>query len=104
MIYLIKESEHYTGKIGELVAMLYYFRDVLRKEISSLTRKELDYIAYKGANPIGALILPIALIEYVHQIILFEERDLVSDELCQWEFVLFLGEKARNQINSQSLK
>ncbi|WP_010173312.1 hypothetical protein [Bacillus coahuilensis] len=41
MIYLIKESEHYTGKICELVAMLYYFRDVLLKDISSLTRKEL---------------------------------------------------------------
>ncbi|WP_010173301.1 hypothetical protein [Bacillus coahuilensis] len=29
---------------------------------------------------------------------------MVSDELRQWEFVLFLGEKARNQIHSQPLE
>jgi len=103
MDYRIIQREGFDGKIGELVSMLTYSRDVLLDDIKGLSQAELDLIAYEGANSIGALLMHIASIDLVHQVITFEKRDLNEDEYSHWEAALLLGKKARDQIKNQPL-
>ncbi|EDL66473.1 hypothetical protein BSG1_03935 [Bacillus sp. SG-1] len=102
--YRIKSREGFTEKIGELVSMLDHTRAVTLEEIKDLSQEELDYSVDEGANSIGALLLHIASIEFVHQVISFEERDLNEVELQQWKTALELGEKARLEIRNQPLE
>ena len=103
MDYTIKQREGFDGKIGELVSMLEYSREVLLDDIKDLSQSDLDFIAYEGANSIGSLLMHIASIEFVHQVIIFEKRDLNKDEYSRWESALILGEKAREEIQNHSL-
>lgn len=103
MDYTIKQREGFDGKIGELVSMLEYSRKVLLEDINDLSQSDLDFVAYKDANSIGSLLMHIASIDFVHQVITFEKRDLNKDEYSRWESALFLGEKARDEIQNQSL-
>ena len=103
MDYIIKQRDGFDGKIGELVSMLNYSREVLLDDIKDLSQSDLDFVAYEGANSIGSLLMHIASIDFVHQVITFEKRDLNKDEYSQWESALILGEKAREEIQNQSL-
>lgn len=101
--YRIKSREGFREKIGELVSMLEHTRAVTLEEIKDLSQQELDYRVDEGANTIGALLLHIASIEFVHQVISFEERDLNEAELQQWKTALELGQNAR-EIRNQPLE
>lgn len=103
MIYTIKQRDGFDGRIGELVSMLEYSREVLLEDIKDLSQSDLDFIAYEGANSIGSLLMHIASIEYVHQVITFEKRDFNEEEYSRWGSALTLGEKAREDIQNQSL-
>lgn len=103
MDFTIKQKEGFDGKIGELVSMLEYSRDVLLDDIKDLSQADLDFIAFEGANSIGSLLMHIASIDFVHQVITFEKRDLYEDEHSQWESALFLGEKAKIEIKNKTL-
>ena len=103
MMYTIKQREGFDGRIGELVSMLQYSREVLLEDIKDLSQSDLDFIAYEGANSIGSLLMHIASIEYVHQVITFEKRDFNEEEYSQWGAALTLGEEARADIQNQSL-
>jgi hypothetical protein len=103
MDYKIKQRDGFNGKIGELVSMLEYSREVLLGDIKDLSQFNLDYIAYDGANSIGALLMHISAIDFVHRVITFENRDINEDEHTRWESALFLGEKARDEIKNQPL-
>jgi len=103
MDYRIKIRDGFDGKIGELVSMLVYSREVLLNDIEDLTLFDLDYIAYQGANSIGALLTHISAIDFVHHVITFENRDINENELNHWESALLLGEKARNDIKNHPL-
>ncbi len=103
MDFRIKQRDGFDGKMGELVSMLEYSRGILLEDIKDLSQPDLDFIAYKGANSIGSLLMHIASIDFVHQVITFEGRDLNDDEYTQWESALFLGEKARDGIKNQPL-
>lgn len=101
--YRIKTKENYTEKVGELVSMLEYSREVTLSEIFSLSRSDLDYLVIDSSNTIGALLLHIASIEYVHQVISFEKRDLTNDEYIKWGTALELGDKAREVVMNHSI-
>ncbi|MGY0693707.1 DinB family protein [Virgibacillus sp. FSP13] len=101
--YRIRPKKNFPDKIGELVSMFEHTRDVTLNEISNLSQIDLDYLPNKSSNSIGSLLLHIASIEYVHQIISFEKRDLNERELLKWGTALELGEKARAGIKNNSL-
>lgn len=56
-----------------------------------------------SSNSIGSLLLHIASIEFVHQVISFEKRDLTKDEYLKWGTALELGDKAREVIKGHSI-
>ncbi|WP_208590962.1 DinB family protein [Gracilibacillus suaedae] len=101
--YRITPREKFDDRIGELVSMLELTRNVTLQEISNLSQDDLDFLATNTSNSIGALLSHIASIEFVHQIISFEERDLNESELAEWRTALELGEKGRKDINNQPL-
>ena len=103
MDYRIKEQTGYTPKIGELVSMLNYTRAVTLADVEGLSTEELDYLADGHSNSIGALLMHMSAIEFVHQVIAFENRDLPERELEQWIVPLELGDKARSEIRNQPL-
>ncbi|WP_264738048.1 DinB family protein [Cytobacillus firmus] len=102
--YRIKHVKGYDEKIGELVSMLEHAREVTLEEISGLKKAELDFLPDPGSNSIGSLLKHIGFIEYVHQIITFENRDLNDEEHSRWAAAYELGEKARNEINDHPLE
>lgn len=104
MNFQIKETTGYTPKIGELVSMLDYTRAVTLEDVKGLSTEQLDFLADEHSNSIGALILHMAAIEYIHQIIAFENRDLTQQELERWIVPFELGSKARSKICNQPLK
>lgn len=101
--YRIKPKENFTEKIGELVCMLEHSREVTLSEVSNLKQSDLDYLLNDRSNSIGALLTHITSIEFVHQIISFEKRDLTKDEFLKWGTALELGDKARDGIRNHSI-
>ncbi|MBT2641558.1 DUF664 domain-containing protein [Bacillus sp. ISL-41] len=101
--YRIKSVGCYSKRIGELVSMLEHTRAVTLKEIKGLTQMDLDYLTDEESNSIGALLMHIASIEFVHQVITFEERDINSKELLKWQAALELGHHARQTIKLNHL-
>ncbi|WP_099157087.1 DinB family protein [Virgibacillus ndiopensis] len=102
--YRIKTKDNFTEKLGELACMLEHSREVTLSEISHLNQKDLDYLPNDSSNSIGSLLLHIASIEYVHQVISFEKRDLTKDEYLKWGTALELGDKAREGIRNLSIE
>ncbi|MYL39985.1 DinB family protein [Halobacillus litoralis] len=102
--YRIKSVENFSGKIGELVSMLEHTRAVTLQEVKGLSQDALDFFVDESSNTIGSLLLHIASIEFVHQIISFEERDINNDELQKWQAALELGPTARKQIRKKDLE
>ncbi|PYZ96693.1 hypothetical protein CR205_13420 [Alteribacter lacisalsi] len=102
--YRIESKEGYDDKIGELVWMLEHTRAITMEEIASLSRIELDCIMDKEANTIGALLSHIAAIEFVHQVISFEGRDMTKEEEQKWGTSLELGERAKKEIRNYSFQ
>ncbi|MBP1950953.1 DinB family protein [Virgibacillus litoralis] len=101
--YRIKTKDNFNEKVGELVSMLEHSREVTLSEISNLNQIELDYLENESSNSIGSLLSHIASIEYVHQVISFENRDLTKDEYLKWGTALELGDKAREVIRNHSI-
>jgi uncharacterized damage-inducible protein DinB len=101
--YRIKTLGGFSPKIGELASMLEHTRTVTLEEVKNLSEEELDYLADECSNSIGSLLLHIASIEFVHQVISFENRDINELELTQWKAALELGEGARQVINKNSI-
>ena len=101
--YRIRPNINFNGKVGELVWMLEHSRSVTINEISQLSQYDLDYTPTNHSNSIGALLSHIAAIEFVHQVISFENRDLNEDENKKWGNALQLGESARAEINNHSI-
>lgn len=102
--YRIKTKDNFTEKLGELVCMLEHSREVTLSEISHLNQNDLDYLPNDSSNSIGSLLLHITSIEYVHQVISFEKRDLTKDEYLKWGTALELGDKAREVIRNHSIE
>ncbi|WP_335872338.1 DinB family protein [Bacillus sp. 2205SS5-2] len=102
--YRIKATGNFTGKIGELVSMLEHTRAITIDEIKKLTEFDLDYLVDEGSNSIGSLLLHIASIEFVHQVISFEGRDLNEGEFQNWRHALELGQEGRNTIRKNDVE
>lgn len=83
IFYEVESEKAFTSKIGELVWMMNHVRSVTVEEVRYLTVEALDQ-REDGGNSIGALLLHTAAIEYVHQVISFEHRDLNEKEAEQW--------------------
>ncbi|PYZ96643.1 hypothetical protein CR205_13150 [Alteribacter lacisalsi] len=98
--YIIKTHENFTEKIGELVCMLEHSREVTLHEVSKLEQRELDFLPDDHSNSIGSLLLHMASIEFVHQVISFEKRDLTKDEYVKWGTALEMGDQARKVIRN----
>lgn len=103
MDYRIKEQAGFSPKIGELVSMLDYTRAVTLADVAGLSIEQLDYLAEGDSNSIGALLMHMAAIEFVHQVITFENRDLTAQELETWLVPFQLGDKARSEIRNRPL-
>lgn len=103
MKFQINETVGYPPRVGELVSMLDYTRAVTLADLEGLSTEELDYLADGHSNSIGALLMHMAAIEFVHQVIAFENRDLTERELEQWIVPLELGDKARSEIRNRPL-
>ncbi|MFG6149231.1 DinB family protein [Halobacillus sp. B23F22_1] len=101
--YQIEPLEGYSPKVGELVFMLEHTREVTLEEVAGLTVEELDALPHDRGNSIAALLYHIAAIEFVHQVISFENRDLTLREKSKWGTALELGETARSRINHKNL-
>lgn len=101
--YRIRTKDVFTDKIGELVSMLEHTREITLSEINSLRQIDLDFIPNDFSNSIGALLLHISSIEFVHQIIAFENRNLSENEQLKWGSALELGEKAKVCIKDKPL-
>jgi uncharacterized damage-inducible protein DinB len=101
--YRIRTKEGYDEKVGELVSMLEHSREVTLNELTNLTQKELDFLINDSSNSIASLLLHIASIEFVHQVITFEKRDLNESELLKWQPALELGKTARKAIKNKSI-
>ncbi|WP_085507468.1 DinB family protein [Thalassobacillus devorans] len=102
--YRITSRAGYAEKIGELVSMLEHTRAVTLEEIKGLSERELDFLPDDRSNTIGSLLLHIASIEYVHQVISFEKRDITEAEIEKWQAALELGETGRNSIRQHGLE
>jgi uncharacterized damage-inducible protein DinB len=102
--YRIKPKDNFDERVGELVTMLEHSREVTLNEVTNLNQNELDYLLNDNSNSIGSLLLHIASIEFVHQVITFENRDLNENEVTEWQTALELGEKARNSIKNQPIE
>lgn len=100
--YRVQSEKGFTEKIGELVCMLEHVRAVTIQEVADLSEEELDRFERDG-NSIGMLLSHMAAIEYVHQQISFENRDLTEEEDEEWGPALELGSKARQAIHSKSI-
>ncbi|MGP4068382.1 DinB family protein [Halobacillus sp. B29] len=103
MDYRIKSNDGYTEKIGELVSMLEHTREVTLQEIANLSQADLDALTDQSSNTIGALLMHIASIEFAHQVVSFEKRDLTEQEYADWKIPLELGDQARESIHHQPL-
>lgn len=101
--YRIKNIGDFSPKIGELASMLEHTRAVTLEEIKDFSEEELDYLIDEGSNTIGSLLLHIASIEFAHQVISFENRDINETELKHWKTALELGEDARKTINKNTV-
>ncbi|BCB02579.1 DinB family protein [Bacillus sp. KH172YL63] len=102
--YRVKTDQGFTERIGELVWMLEHARGVTLEEVKGLKQVELDGRVDEDANTIGALLMHMAAIEYVHQVISFEGRDLTEAELGKWGPALALGEEGRRTIKHQPVE
>ena len=101
--YRIIPRETFSEKIGELVSMLEHTREVTLSDVSDLSQSDLDYLPDGSSNSIGSLLLHIASIEFVHQIVSNENRDLTENEYMKWRTALELGAKARENVKKHSL-
>ncbi|MGD7043149.1 DinB family protein [Jeotgalibacillus proteolyticus] len=102
--YRIRNNGEFSAKIGELAAMLEHTRTITLKEVMDLGEEELDALVAEESNSVGALLRHIAAIEYVHQVITFEDRDLHESELDRWKMALELGEGARKTIHNHTIQ
>ena len=100
----IRPTEAFAEKIGELVSMLEHTRTITLMEVSDLSQSDLDYLPDESSNSIGSLLLHIASIEYVHQIVSNENRDLTESEYTKWQPALELGDKARKMVKKHPLE
>ncbi|WP_227396081.1 DinB family protein [Jeotgalibacillus aurantiacus] len=98
MHYQVKNNGDYSEKIGELVSMLDITRDGTLKDLEGLSVEDLDFLTDESANSIGMLLAHMAAIEFVHQLITFENRDFSEEEWKVWGAAISLGEKGRSEI------
>ncbi|MBM7660034.1 putative damage-inducible protein DinB [Bacillus mesophilus] len=99
--YRILPQAGYDDKIGDLICMLEHTRAVTLEDVQSLTVEELDDLPDQNSNSIGALLLHIASIEFVHQVFSFDNRDINDAERKKWEAALFLGDQARVEVKDR---
>jgi hypothetical protein len=103
-IYLIGDIPGFTPQIARLVSMTNYVRHTTLSAVEGLTVYELDYLNDPESNSIGSsLLLHIAAAEVGYQAATFDKRELNKDEKHEWNTVLSLGEKARQEIKGYDL-
>jgi hypothetical protein len=95
--YRIMPAAGYGRRVADVVSMLEHSRSVTISEIQGLDQSRLDFLLDDASNSIGALLIHLAAIEFVHTIITFEKRDLNEDERAKWGTALELGSLAREQ-------
>src|SRR4051794_26090024 len=83
--------------------MMNYIRYTTLSAVEGLTVNELDYLNDPGCNSIGSLLLHIAAAEVGYQAATFYNRLMNEDEKREWDNVLALGEKVRQEIKGHGL-
>ena len=100
---LIVELPGFTPEIGRLVSMLNYVRSTTLAAISGLGVAELDYVPDRGGNSIGGLLSHLAAAEVGYQAATFYGRELDEQEHKQWDAVIALGERARQEVKGREV-
>ncbi|MGD6901034.1 DinB family protein [Bacillus infantis] len=101
--YRIMPAAEYGKRVADVVSMLEHSRSVTLTEIRGLDQSRLDFLIDEASNSIGALLMHMAAIEFVHTIITFEQRDLNEDERAKWGTALELGNLAREKYRGKDL-
>ncbi|MCM3490152.1 DinB family protein [Alkalihalophilus marmarensis] len=104
MDYCLQASTYHSKRIGELIWMLEHTREVTLSEIAHLSMEELDLVADKTMNSIAILLAHIASIEFVHQVISFEKRDLTNEEYEEWGPLLEINKLAKETIRNKPVE
>src|SRR3954466_7886207 len=102
-LYLISDISGFTPQIARLVSMMNYVRYTTLSAVEGLTVNELNYLNDPGRNSIGSLLLHMAAAEVSYQAATFYNRQMNEDEKREWDNVLALGEKARQEIKGHGL-
>jgi uncharacterized damage-inducible protein DinB len=102
-LYLIGDISGFTPQVARLVSMMNYVRHTTLSAVKDLTIRDLDYLPSLTDNSIGSLLLHIAAAEIGYQTATFYNRQLNEDEKQEWNAVLALGDKARQEIKGHEL-
>ncbi|MHC8516127.1 DinB family protein [Sporosarcina sp. ITBMC105] len=103
-MYIIDQKEGLSAEFSKLVAMMEYTRKTTLDEVQNLSIEELDYLYADDANSIGMLLAHMASVEKFYQIDTFEKREITEEDVALLNPGLQLGERAREEINGQSIK
>jgi uncharacterized damage-inducible protein DinB len=100
-VLLVGEQDGVRGDFNTLISMMNYVRYTTLGAIKDITVDELDYLHSTTGNTIGMLLTHMAAVEYVYQVVTFENRDFNKVEEEKWLLGLELGEEAREKIKGK---
>lgn len=100
---LIKDVSGFTPQIGHLVSMMNYARSTTLTAVADLTVEQLDFLHDEQSNSIGMLLRHLAAVESIYQILTFEKRSPLEEEIREWQAALELGDRGRREIKGYTL-
>jgi uncharacterized damage-inducible protein DinB len=100
---MIEPLPGYSPGVGRLVSMLTYVRVGLLHAVDGLTRDELDHLHDPESNSIGALLAHAAAVEWLYQIMTFDERKPTQEDEAPMLAALDLGEPGRRELRGREL-
>ena len=95
----------YSTQMSILVSMMDWMRNVVVREVSGMSTKDLDYLHDSDSNSVGAMLMHLGATERFYQIHTFENRswgDWDKKDADKWNIPSGLGGKARATIKGNS--
>lgn len=90
-LFLIGDVVGFSPHIGRLVSMMNYARHTTLEAVKGLTVEQLDHLADKQSNSIGALLFHIGAVEVGYQVHTFFGRSPDAGEMREWGSGFELG-------------
>jgi len=99
----IGELEGFSPQVGTLITMLDNMKERVAYTVQNMSTEELDYLQDENANTIGALLMHLIATENYYRIVTFEERDLTSEEMKEYNDAMELGDLGRKNIKDKNV-